>query len=151
MHSMKIPVILLSALALAAPGSFAKDKGKNKDKEKDKSGATTGQTDDRGGRHHDNGDDNGDKVTICHVPGGNPGNRHTITVGASAWEAHRNHGDTRGACAANNPGPGNDRFDALDRNDDGVISKGEWTGDAGTFDRLDRNDDGVISRREFTR
>ena len=152
MHSMKIPVILLSALALAAPGSmsYAKDKNKNKDKSK----SQNEQTDDRGGRHHDDGrDDNGggDKVTICHVPGGNPGNKHTITVGASAWEAHRSHGDTRGACGSNNPGPGNGRFDALDTNDDGVISKGEWTGDAGTFDRLDRNDDGVISRREFTR
>ena len=159
MHSMKIPVVLLSALALAAPGatSFAKDKGKNKDKAKDKSA----QTDDRGGRNgngngngddRDGGGDQGDKVTICHVPGGNPGNRHTITVGASAWEAHRSHGDYRGACRENDPGPGNgDRFDTLDRNDDGVISRREWNGDAATFDRLDRNDDGVISRREFSR
>jgi hypothetical protein len=41
----------------------------------------------------------GGKVTICHYPGGNPGNRHTITVGLSAWyESHRNHGDTLGPC-----------------------------------------------------
>ena len=30
----------------------------------------------------------GDKVTICHAPPGKPENAHTITVGASAAEAH---------------------------------------------------------------
>jgi len=35
-----------------------------------------------------------DKVTICHIPPGDPENRHTITIGASAVPAHvRNHGD----------------------------------------------------------
>lgn len=40
-----------------------------------------------------------DKVTICHVPPGNPGNAHTITVGAPAVDAHLAHGDSLGACA----------------------------------------------------
>ncbi len=38
------------------------------------------------------------KITICHVPPGNPGNRHTITIDASAWPAHQAHGDTMGSC-----------------------------------------------------
>jgi hypothetical protein len=39
------------------------------------------------------------KVTICHIPPGNPANRHTITIGAPAVPAHiRNHGDTLGPC-----------------------------------------------------
>ena len=38
------------------------------------------------------------QITICHIPPGNPGNRHTITIGASAWPAHHAHGDTMGAC-----------------------------------------------------
>jgi hypothetical protein len=38
------------------------------------------------------------KVTICHVPPGNPGNRHTITVGESAVSAHLRHGDSVGPC-----------------------------------------------------
>jgi hypothetical protein len=39
------------------------------------------------------------KVTICHIPPGNPANRHTITVGESAVDAHvSNHGDTLGPC-----------------------------------------------------
>jgi hypothetical protein len=39
------------------------------------------------------------KVTICHVPPGNPGNAHTITIGAPAVPAHLAHGDATGACA----------------------------------------------------
>jgi len=37
-------------------------------------------------------------VPICHVPPGNPGNRHTIHVGESAVPAHLAHGDHRGPC-----------------------------------------------------
>jgi hypothetical protein len=31
------------------------------------------------------------QVTICHVPPGNYNARHTITIDASAWPAHRGH------------------------------------------------------------
>lgn len=41
------------------------------------------------------------KVTICHIPPGNPGNAHTIVVGVAAVPAHLAHGDTLGEC-----GPG---------------------------------------------
>jgi hypothetical protein len=40
-----------------------------------------------------------EKVTICHIPPGNPGNAHTISVGAPAVPAHLGHGDTLGRCA----------------------------------------------------
>lgn len=39
-----------------------------------------------------------DKVTICHVPPGNPANAHEITVGTSAANAHLGHGDQLGLC-----------------------------------------------------
>jgi hypothetical protein len=39
-----------------------------------------------------------EKVTICHIPKGNPSNAHDITVGASAVPAHLAHGDTVGPC-----------------------------------------------------
>lgn len=151
MH-LKLPVVLLGALALVAPSAIvdakdkARDKGKNKDKHE--------QTDDRrGGRSNDDhrdhdGDRDGDKITICHIPPGNRSARHTITVGEAAWGAHQGHGDYRGACRRANQGG---RFDEIDTNNDGVISIGEWVGDRGTFDRLDSNNDGVISRREFSR
>jgi hypothetical protein len=39
------------------------------------------------------------KVLICHIPPGNPDNRHTICVGAAAVDAHQSHhGDLIGAC-----------------------------------------------------
>lgn len=44
-------------------------------------------------------DDEGEeKVTLCHIPPGNPDKAHTITVGASAVPAHLAHGDYLGAC-----------------------------------------------------
>jgi len=45
----------------------------------------------------------GHKVTICHIPPGNPGNAHTISVGAPAVPAHLAHGDHLGPCG---PGEG---------------------------------------------
>ncbi len=36
---------------------------------------------------------NPSKVTICHVPPGNPGNCHEITISTNALQAHLNHGD----------------------------------------------------------
>jgi len=42
--------------------------------------------------------DNGNKVTICHVPPGNPENAHSITINVNALDAHLAHGDTIGNC-----------------------------------------------------
>lgn len=40
-----------------------------------------------------------EKMTICHVPPGNPENAHTIEISKNAWPAHsRNHGDYVGHC-----------------------------------------------------
>jgi hypothetical protein len=40
------------------------------------------------------------KITICHIPPGNPKNKKTKTIDASAWPAHQAHGDTMGPCPA---------------------------------------------------
>jgi hypothetical protein len=40
------------------------------------------------------------KVKVCHVPPGNPGNFHTITVNDNALQAHLGHGDLAGDCSA---------------------------------------------------
>jgi len=42
--------------------------------------------------------DNGNKVTICHIPPGNPENAHSITISVNALDAHLAHGDTIGDC-----------------------------------------------------
>ena len=41
-----------------------------------------------------------ERLTICHVPPGNPDGAHTITIAPSAVPAHLEHGDTLGPCAA---------------------------------------------------
>ena len=40
-------------------------------------------------------------------------------------------------------------FYDFDRNNDGIVSRSEWTGLRATFDRLDANNDGVVTQREF--
>ncbi|PTL77094.1 hypothetical protein [Vitiosangium sp. GDMCC 1.1324] len=42
-------------------------------------------------------DENG-KVTVCHIPPGNPARAHTLIVGQPAVKAHLKHGDTLGPC-----------------------------------------------------
>ena len=41
------------------------------------------------------------KVTVCHVPPGNPANFHDITISENALQAHLNHGDFVGSCLEN--------------------------------------------------
>jgi hypothetical protein len=38
------------------------------------------------------------RLTICHIPAGNPDARRTMTVPEPAWGAHESHGDTLGPC-----------------------------------------------------
>lgn len=157
MH-LKLPVVLLSAFALAAPGAMAygKEKGpKDKAKGKNKTEQKADHRDDRDRRDgdHRGGDHDGDgKVTICHIPPGNSSARHTISVGEAAWSAHQAHGDHRGACGPSGSPHPRRTFDDLDLNDDGALTFEEWgRGDRTLFDRLDRNDNNLLSRREFTR
>jgi len=42
------------------------------------------------------------KVTICHIPPGNPDNAHTIRVSQSAVPAHLAHDDSLGPCPPDN-------------------------------------------------
>ncbi len=46
----------------------------------------------------DDDDDRGGKVTVCHIPPGNPNARHTIKVDQPAVATHLGHGDTLGPC-----------------------------------------------------
>ena len=163
----RFPVLLTSllAVALAAPGTMAKEKDKGKDKKKDKVERVDrdrdgrDDRDDRDGRHdrddrHDDDRDGNDRITICHIPPGNASARHTITVSQSAWDAHRRHGDRRGACDHNGNGDGNgrgDAFDRLDRDNDGRLAPGEWPHGSDSFRRLDRSGDGFLSRGEYGR
>ena len=44
--------------------------------------------------------DSNDKVSICHIPPGNPGNKQSIQVGVAALDAHLSHGDWLGDCTS---------------------------------------------------
>ncbi len=41
---------------------------------------------------------NNNKVLVCHIPPGNPGNAHTICISANGVPAHLAHGCTLGSC-----------------------------------------------------
>jgi len=51
-------------------------------------------------------DDPDGKVTICHIPPGNPENAHEITVSVSAVPAHLAHGDRLFTCGGEGEGEG---------------------------------------------
>jgi hypothetical protein len=42
--------------------------------------------------------DNGEKITVCHIPPGDPENMHEIEISAKALDAHLAHGDRVGSC-----------------------------------------------------
>jgi len=52
----------------------------------------------------------GKKVTICHVPPGNPANAHSLSVSINALDAHLAHGDLLGVCE---PAPDSQPFPAV--------------------------------------
>ncbi len=47
------------------------------------------------------------KITICHLPPGNPENVQTISIDESAWPAHAEHGDSIGECDSSKTNNGN--------------------------------------------
>ncbi len=100
--------------------SAAGDSGDSDDSDPgDSDGSTNGDSDDSDDSEAGDSDDSDDsspgaidsdsdsgvdsvdppaKVTICHIPPGNPANAHTITISANALAAHMAHGDTTGIC-----------------------------------------------------
>jgi hypothetical protein len=78
------------------------------------------------------GDDK-NKVTICHIPPGNPENAHTITVGESAVVAHIAHGDTLNECPS---------LDTSEKSDNGKSNSGKGNNnDKGNSGKGNLNDD----------
>lgn len=76
-----------------------------------------------------------DKITICHVPPGDPAGAHTIEVGNErSAAAHEAHGDLRGACVVA-PAPDADG-DGVDDDDDNCPA-------AVNPDQADADGDGV--------
>ncbi|NVO02984.1 MAG: carboxypeptidase regulatory-like domain-containing protein [Bacteroidetes bacterium] len=61
-------------------------------------------------------------VTICHIPPGNPGNAHTITINSNALQAHLAHGDYLGSCNSGGTNGGVIYFTTFHNKPQGVIS-----------------------------
>jgi HYR domain/Putative Ig domain len=68
------------------------------------SGGGNGGSRSHSGRNHKT---EGNDLTICHIPPGNPSNAHTITISQNAWSAHQAHGDYQGPCSSGGNGNGN--------------------------------------------
>lgn len=102
MMKSSLLVALCVLLASGCGGSPTADSEKGGDPQ---SGGLEGAPNDEGSVDPASGEGSGegagrDKVTVCHIPPGNPANAHTITVGAPAVKAHLKHGDTLGACGS---------------------------------------------------
>lgn len=67
-------------------------------------------------------DKSSQKITICHVPPGNPANKHTIHIAYSAWAAHKAHTNTIGPDFADYLGSCNSRTTSTPKEAVHVIS-----------------------------
>lgn len=95
--SLAITALLTIGVVSHMEGSYA-DSRKSGENDSEKNKSENSKQADSDLRSKKNGEDK--KITICHVPPGNPENKHTIHIGYSAWPAHRdNHGgDYLGSC-----------------------------------------------------
>ncbi len=86
-----------------------------------------------------------DKVELCHIPPGNPDNPHTITVGASAADAHIGHGDTLGECDSEDDEDDSDGDDDSSDSDDSSSDSDDDSGgdDSDDDDSADDDSDDV--------
>ena len=131
---------MVPALALALTSPAAAGKGKSKDKRTGSAGVLRQGDDDRGpvgtvrrGRDRDRDRDRDDVIYERRR-----GDRDDVI--------YDNDGRIYGAKAGK---AGRMRFRGMDRNGDGVITRGEWRGNDRSFDVHDRNNDGVVERWEW--
>jgi len=97
-----------------------------------------------------NRDTNGDGVLTQGEYGGHPGNFRSLDVNGDGVLSYEEFVRRGGRVDVDDDRVGfADPFAVMDRNNDGVLSLGEWNSDRLSFRRLDRNDDGVLSRAEY--
>ncbi|MGE5815085.1 MAG: hypothetical protein ACM36C_11400 [Acidobacteriota bacterium] len=76
-------------------------------------------------------------------------NRDGVLSGSEIWPADVHEGTSGRIAPANPADPLVESFRRIDRNQDGIVSRNEWTSDQTTFARVDANGDGVITRPEY--
>ncbi|MGR9012096.1 MAG: hypothetical protein ACU83U_00480 [Gammaproteobacteria bacterium] len=105
--SLAISALLTAGVASYPMHSYAGDdkskssdssKSKSSDSSKSKSSDSSKSESSDSDKRSDSGsgDKSKQKITVCHVPPGNPENKHTIHIAFSAWEAHKRHTNTIG-------------------------------------------------------
>jgi hypothetical protein len=80
--SLAISTLLMAGVANYPMPGYADDNSKSKSSDSDKRSDSN------------SGDKSKQKITICHVPPGNPEKMHTIHIAMSAWAAHKAHTNT---------------------------------------------------------
>ncbi len=80
-----------------------------KNDDSSKKGAVVAHSDSDKRSSGDSGNKSHQKITICHVPPGNPANKHTLHIAFSAWAAHKAHVNLTGPDYADYLGSCNSR------------------------------------------
>jgi hypothetical protein len=102
--SLAISALLTAGVASYPMSSYAED-DKSKSSEDDKSKSSeddkSKSSEDDKSKSSDSdargsSDKSSQKITICHVPPGNPAQKHTLHIAFSAWAAHKAHTNTKG-------------------------------------------------------
>lgn len=130
--SLAISALLTAGVVSYPVYSYAKDDSETKTKVESKkadsakaasaSGSDSDKRSDSG-----SGDKSKQKITICHVPPGNPENKHTLHIAFSAWKAHQAHTNNKGPDYVDYLGSCNSKTDTTPKETMHVISgcKGE--------------------------
>ena len=96
-------ILVLSPLSVFADNSSTSTSSSSSTSTSDSfSTASSTQDQNQSQNQSDDGDDNDNnqKITICHIPPGNPSNPQTIQIDVSAWQSHvdEHTGDYQGEC-----------------------------------------------------
>jgi hypothetical protein len=92
--SLAISALLTAGVASYPMSSYAKDDSSSKKTTDSSTKSKSSDSDKRSA--NDSGNRSHQKITICHVPPGNPEQKHTLHIAFSAWAAHKAHTNTKG-------------------------------------------------------
>jgi len=111
----------------------------NDNKGNDNKGNENKGKDNKGNDNQGNDNNENVKITICHIPPGNPTNKRTLTISTSALQAHINHGDVMGSCDDSSKDKGDKDTGDKDTGDKDTGDKDTGDKDTGDKDTGDKD------------